>query len=122
MAGSVDLLGFFDRTVVQPENDVTVAAIVLEVGARDGDRFVGVVGKDGQGTRGVEANSLDQRDINARLMNDLVDAVANAVPDVRGGLFLLEVSQHQHLQGPRVQQRVQGGGSSHSNQSGVAIA
>ncbi len=39
----IDELGLIDGTVVQPQNDVPVVSIVLEVGAGDGDWLVGIV-------------------------------------------------------------------------------
>jgi hypothetical protein len=57
--GVVDLFGLFNRSVIEPENDVPVIAIVCEVWAGDGEWFVGVVGEDSERAGGVKANALD---------------------------------------------------------------
>lgn len=88
MARGIDLLGLLDRSVVQPQDDITVVAIVIEVGSGNGDRFVGIVGKYSQRASRIEANSLDQGNVNVRLVDDPLDAMADTVPDVRRGLFL----------------------------------
>ena len=46
MARGIDLVRLLDGTVVQPQNDVAVIAIVLEVRAGNGNGLVVVFGED----------------------------------------------------------------------------
>lgn len=84
----IDLFCLLDRTVVQPENDVAVVAIVGEIGAGNGNRLVGIVGEDGQGAGGVEADTLDLVWVDERLLHNSAHALADTAPDVCCGLFL----------------------------------
>lgn len=59
VAGGIDLVGLLDGAVVEPQNNIAVIAIVGEVWAGDGYWFVGVVGENGEGASGIEANTLD---------------------------------------------------------------
>lgn len=46
MVGGIDLLGFFDRAVVQPQNHVVVIPRFIKARSSYGHGFVGVMGKD----------------------------------------------------------------------------
>lgn len=59
VARGVDLGRLLLRAVVEPEDDVAVGTVVGEVGPRDGDGLVGVMGEDAEGAGGVEAEALD---------------------------------------------------------------
>ena len=45
MLSSIDLFCFFDWSVIQPENYVSV---IIKLWARDRDGFIGIVGKNGE--------------------------------------------------------------------------
>lgn len=59
MVRGVDELRFRNRSVVQPEDNVAVLAIIDEIGAGDGDWFVGVGREDGEGAGRIETDALD---------------------------------------------------------------
>lgn len=90
MLSVVDLLGLFDRSVIEPQDDVAVIAIICEVWTGDGERLVGVVGEDGKRASSIKANALDARRVDCGLADDAADTFADALPDVCGGLFLEE--------------------------------
>lgn len=85
MVGGIDCFGFFDRTVIQPQNHV---AICFEVGAGDGNGLIIASGENAQRTCRVEANSSNGVRIDIILADGTVDSGADAPPDVRRGLFL----------------------------------
>lgn len=93
VVGGVDLVGFGQGPVVQPEDDVAVIAVVGKVGTRHGHWLVSVVGEDGERAGGIEANALDGLGVDSGLGDDLPDADGNAVPDVGGRLFLIGLGQ-----------------------------
>jgi len=86
----VDLLALFDRSVIEPQDDVAVIAIICEVWAGDGERLVGVVGEDGKRAGSIKANALDARGVDCGLADNAADTFADALPDICGGLFLDE--------------------------------
>ena len=57
--GVVDLLGLFNRPMVEPKNDVPVVAIVGKVRPCDRQRLIGIMGENSEGAGGVKANALD---------------------------------------------------------------
>lgn len=90
VVGVVNLFGLFDRSVVEPQDDVTVVSIVCKV--RSGDRkwLVSVVSEDGKRAGGVEANALDAGGVDRGLADNTADTLTDALPDICGGLFLGE--------------------------------
>ena len=50
------------------------------------------MGEDSKGAGGIEANAFDGVDINMVLGDGLLNAVTNAPPNVRSGLFLMSLS------------------------------
>lgn len=95
VAGGIDLLGLFDGAVIQPQYDIAVIAVVLEVGPGYGDGLVRVFREYRQRTSGIEADSLDQGGVDTRLVNDTLYTMAYTVPDVGGGLFLVRQKARQ---------------------------
>jgi len=89
VVGSVDLVCFFLWSVVEPENDIAVIAIgIVELWTSDGDWLVGVVGEDCEGAGSIETNTADSGLVNVVLLHGTLDGVADASPDVGGGLLL----------------------------------
>ena len=91
MFGGIDLPRLFDWSVIKPEDDVVV---VVEFRACHRDRFIGVMGEDGERACGVEAYSPDCGRVNAVLAQNALYRRANAAPDVVGRLFLYHFSSH----------------------------
>lgn len=92
MLSVVDLLRLLNGTVVQPEDDIAVVAIVGKVGASHGYGLVGVGRENSKGAGGIEANALDLAGIDCGFLDDTASALANALPDVCGRLFLYQVA------------------------------
>lgn len=90
VVGVVDLFGLFDGSMVEPQDDVAVVAIVGEVRSGNGQRLVSVVSKDSKRAGGVEANALDAGRVNGGLADNATDAFAYALPDICGRLLLGE--------------------------------
>lgn len=91
VVGSIDLVCFFLWSVVEPENDVAVIAVsVVELWTGDGDWLVGIVGEDCEGAGGIETNTTDGGLVDVVLLHGTLDRVANASPDVGGGLLLYD--------------------------------
>ena len=88
MAGGINLLRLLDWAVVQPQDDVASVAIVLKSGAGHGHGLVRVLGEDGQRAGSIEADAFDGAGVDVGLVDHMVHTVADAGPDVRGGLFL----------------------------------
>lgn len=86
--GVVDLLGLLDRSMVKPQNDVPVVAVICKVRPCDGQRLIGIVGENSEGAGGVKANALDLGRVDGRLADDPADTFADALPDVCGRLLL----------------------------------
>lgn len=89
VARGVDLLRLVDGSVVEPQDDVAVIAIVLEVGTRDGDGLVGVVGENGEGAGCVEANAAHGCRVDVVLVEGPLHTLADAAPDVGCGLLIV---------------------------------
>lgn len=85
MLGGIDLSSLLDGPMVEPEDDVVV---IVKFGTGDGDGLIGVVGEDGEGTGSIEGETSDGAGINAVLIEDTLDGVADTSPDVVRGLFL----------------------------------
>jgi hypothetical protein len=90
VVGVVDLFGLFDRSVVEPQDDIAVVAIICEVRSGDRKGLVSVVSEDGKRAGGVEANALDAGGVDGGLADNATDTFADALPDICGGLFLCE--------------------------------
>lgn len=88
MFGVVDLLGLFDWSMVQPQHNIVIVPRFVKVWSSDGDWLIGIVGEDGEGAGGVEADTFDRIYIDVILSNSLLDAIADTSPDVRSRLFL----------------------------------
>lgn len=89
MFGVVDLFGFFDWTMVKPENDIVIVGGGVEVWSGHTDRLIGVVSEDGEGASGIETNASNRVGIDVVLSDGPVDRGADTTPDVGCGLFLL---------------------------------
>lgn len=74
--------------MVQPEDDVPVVAVILEVWPRDGDWLVGVVGEDGKRARSIETDAANRSRVYLGVRHHLLHADADGVPDIGSGLFL----------------------------------
>ncbi len=85
MLGGVDLGCFFDGPVVEPEDDVM---IIVEFRTGDGDGLVGVVGEDGERAGGIKGEAPNRIGINAVLVEDTLDRIADTSPDVIRRLLL----------------------------------
>lgn len=91
VTGGIDLVSLLDGSVVEPQNDVAIVAIVREVWAGDGYWLVGIVSENGERASGIKANTLDASQWDERVCNDFLDTIADCVPDVSRGLLLEEV-------------------------------
>jgi hypothetical protein len=91
VTGSVDLLGFFHWSVIQPEDDISIIAIIREVRTSDGNWFIGIVGKHGKGTGSVKTNSSNGRRIDVMLIKCPVYTLANTPPYVRSRLLIISL-------------------------------
>ena len=94
--GSVDLLRLFNGTVVEPQDDVTVVAVcVVELWARNALGLAGLFVEDCERAGCVKANAADCFRVDVVLVHGTLDGVADALPYVGHGLFLLlRWSQH----------------------------
>ena len=93
VVGGINLLRLLFGTVIEPEDDIAVIAIlIVEFGAGDRDRLVGVIGEDCERASSVEANAANRRLVDVVLVQSALDRLADAVPDVCGRLFLFRVS------------------------------
>jgi len=93
VVGGIDLVRLLLGTVVKPENDIAVVSVgIVKLGASDGDGLVGVIGEDGQRAGRIEADTADCVWIDVVLVEGTLGRLADAVPDVGGGLFLVIVS------------------------------
>ena len=81
MFGGIDLLRLFDWSMIEPEDDVVV---IVKLGPCDRNRFVGIVGEDGEGTCSVETNSSNRRRVDVVLTQNTLYGGANAAPDIIG--------------------------------------
>lgn len=78
----VDELGLRDRSVVEPQNDIAVIAVVLEVRAGNGNRFVGVGREDGQRASGVKANAFNGVGVDLGFADYPANTFTYALPNV----------------------------------------
>ena len=86
VVGSIDLGGFLNRTVIQPQDHV---AVRIEVRARYRDRLVGIIGENRQGAGGIKPDTSDRVRVDIVLANNALNGDTNAMPDI-GGRLLLE--------------------------------
>lgn len=89
MAGSVDLLGLFNGSVIKPQDDIAIVSIVFEVGTSDRHWLIGIVCKDCQRASSIKANSADRCGVDVVLVECSVDAVTDAAPDVGRRLLVV---------------------------------
>lgn len=90
VVGGIDLLGLLNRPVVEPEDDIAVVAVlIVEFGARDTDRLVGLGVEDGQRAGSIKANAADGVGVDVVLRHGSLDGGADASPDVGGGLLVV---------------------------------
>lgn len=75
--------------MVQPEYNVVV---IVKSGGGDRYRLIGVLRKDGQRAGSIEGKAPDCTRINAVLMEDALNRIADASPDIVRGLFLQDMS------------------------------
>lgn len=88
MLGGIDLCRLFNRSVVEPEDNVPV---IVKVGACHRDGLVGIVSEDGKGAGSIESKSAYSVGVNVMLGEDSMNGGADASPDIVGGLFLTYV-------------------------------
>lgn len=88
MVGVIDLLGLLNRSVVKPQDDISIVAIVCEIGTGDREGLVGIVSEDSKRAGGIEANSLDAGGVDSGFADHTADAFADALPNIRSRLFL----------------------------------
>ena len=81
-------LGLLDGAVVEPQDDIVIVLLRVEVRRRDGDGVIGVVGEDGQRAGCIEADAADGLRVDVSLRHGAVHREADAAPDIRGGLLL----------------------------------
>ena len=62
--------------------------IIVKFWSSHGDGLVGVVGENGEGAGGIEANAADRGRVNVLLVQDTLDRRADTTPDIVGRLFL----------------------------------
>lgn len=79
MLGSVDLGCFFDGPVVKPEDDIM---IIIKSGTGDGHGLVGVMGENGERAGGIKGKPPNGVGINAMLIEDTLDGIADTSPNV----------------------------------------
>lgn len=82
MVCGIDLLSLLNWSVVKPENDVAVVAIILEVWTSNRYRLVGIVREDSKRAGGVETHTTDGIRVNVVLAEDSLNARADAPPDI----------------------------------------
>ena len=83
MLRRIDLVRLFDRSMIEPKNDVSVIAIfVVEVWSRDSNGFIAVLREDCEGACRVEANAADGASIDIVLVHCSAHRRADASPDV----------------------------------------
>lgn len=85
MVGSIDLRGFLNWAMIQPQDHV---AVRVEIGARYRDRLVGIIGENRQGAGSVKPDTPNRVRIDIVLANNALNSDTNATPDIRGRLFL----------------------------------
>lgn len=85
---AVDLLRLLDGAMIEPEDDIAIAAIVLEVWASDWDRLICVGRENCEGAGGVKTNALDRFGVDRRLGHHTANTLADALPDISSRLFL----------------------------------
>ena len=85
MLGGIYLCRLFHGPMVKPQDNV---AVVFKLRAGHRHRFIGVVGKNSQGASRIKSNASNAVDSNAVLVQDALDGVADASPDVIGRLLL----------------------------------
>jgi hypothetical protein len=89
MASGIDPLGFLNWSMIKPENNIAIISIIGEAGAGDWHWFIGIVGKDREGTGCIEAYSADGGGIDTVLAESSLHAYADASPDVCGRLLVV---------------------------------
>lgn len=83
--GRIDLRGFLNWTVIQPQDHV---AVRVEVRARYRNRLVSIIGENRQGAGGVKPDTSDRVRVDIVLANSALNGDTNAMPDIGGRLFL----------------------------------
>ena len=81
MLGVVDFDGFFLGSVVKPEDNI---AVIVVSGGGDRDWLVRIVGEDGKRAGGIESESSNRRGVDVLLIENPLDGIADAAPDVVG--------------------------------------
>ena len=79
MARRIDLLGLFDWSMVEPEDNVTV---IVEVRPGHGDRLVRFAGEDGKRAGGIETDTTDRISIDVMLADCSLNGDTDATPDI----------------------------------------
>ena len=67
MICGIDRIGLLDRAMIEPQDDISIIAIILKVRSSYGDWLVGVVGEDCEGACSIEANSTNSFWVNVLL-------------------------------------------------------
>ena len=85
MIGSVDLVRFLYRSMVKPEDDVAIfAVLVIEIRPSDTHRLVGISGENGEGACCIESDPLYAVTIDVVICQGFLNRPADAVPDIGG--------------------------------------
>lgn len=85
MAGSIDLGGLLDRSVVEPQDNVPV---IIKFGTCHRDWLIGVLGEDGEGAGGVESKASDATRIDVVLIEYALDGGTDTSPHIIRRLLL----------------------------------
>lgn len=85
MVRGIDLLGLFNRPVIQPENHIPV-----RVKVRPSDRywFIIDIGENSKGASGIKSNSSYSFRVDVMLADGALNGYADTTPDVSGRLLL----------------------------------
>lgn len=86
MPCGVDPLGFLERPMIEPQDDVPVT---IKIWTGHGHWLIGVVREHGKRTCSIKADASDGRGIYRALLQSSTDRRADSAPDV-GGRLLLE--------------------------------
>lgn len=86
--GAVDQFRLLNGAVVEPQDNVAVVAIVGKVRTGDGYRLIGVGRENGERASRIEANTFNEAWVNVGLTHNSADTLADALPNVCGGLLL----------------------------------
>ena len=83
MVRGIDLLRLFLRTMVEPQNDISIVAIfVVEIRTSYRDGLVCVLGENGERARSIEADAADGNPVDIVLVDSPADRRTDATPNI----------------------------------------